>query len=228
MVSIYLDPKNEVSFKRLFGSEKNVNILVTLLNVVLIDKIKANIEFVKFLNPLHDPELDFYNDNTVSVLCKDKNNILYIIELVMQNETNSQVFEHLYMSNSFIKQMDIRDKYEFDGEIIFLTFTDFIIFPNKKSYKSDHVILNKQTLKNELNNLSLIFIDLEKFSNNLMTPLCSLSLEESFYYFLKNTPIMQEEEIQTLKSSHDIFKQAYEELNASNWDNEDLNKYIDK
>ena len=31
----YLNPRNDVAFKRIFGTEKNSNILITLLNEVL-------------------------------------------------------------------------------------------------------------------------------------------------------------------------------------------------
>ena len=52
-----LDPKNDVAFKRIFGTEKNKDILIHFLNDMLVFKDKKLITDVTFLKPILDPEI---------------------------------------------------------------------------------------------------------------------------------------------------------------------------
>ena len=53
----YLNPKFDITFKRVFGTEKNKNLLIGFLNQVLKDQIKTTIKSVTFIPPSLDPEL---------------------------------------------------------------------------------------------------------------------------------------------------------------------------
>jgi len=43
MLSKFLDPKNDVAFKKIFGTQKNQDILIHFLNDVLIFKNKSEV-----------------------------------------------------------------------------------------------------------------------------------------------------------------------------------------
>ena len=70
-------------------------------------------------------------------------------------------------------------------EVIFLAIVDFVMFPNKKAYKSDHIILDKESYENDLKDFSFTFLELPKFSKEIeqfSNPM------EKWAYFFKHAP----------------------------------------
>ncbi|MBV2145385.1 MAG: Rpn family recombination-promoting nuclease/putative transposase, partial [Wolbachia endosymbiont of Pissodes strobi] len=55
--SKFLDPKNDVSFKRIFGTEKNKDILIHFLNDILGFTGKNEINDIEFLSTIQDPDI---------------------------------------------------------------------------------------------------------------------------------------------------------------------------
>ncbi len=58
MLSKFLDPKNDVAFKKIFGTEKNQDILIHFLNDMLVFKAGKPITQVTFLKTVQDPEIE--------------------------------------------------------------------------------------------------------------------------------------------------------------------------
>ena len=72
MLGKYLNPQNGFAFKRLFGVEKNKDILMELLNCVLKRQLHQHVVEVTFLPPVLDPEIFSQKQSIVDVLCKDQ------------------------------------------------------------------------------------------------------------------------------------------------------------
>jgi hypothetical protein len=51
-----IDPKVDIVFKRLFGTEANADLLIDLLNAVLAFPPPGVVTAVEILNPFHDKE----------------------------------------------------------------------------------------------------------------------------------------------------------------------------
>ncbi|HEV3270269.1 MAG TPA: PD-(D/E)XK nuclease family transposase, partial [Candidatus Rhabdochlamydia sp.] len=79
--SRYLDPKNDIAFKKIFGSEKNKDILIHFLNDILSSFKKNHIVDVEFLPTILNPETAKQKLSIVDALCKDENGAKYIIEM---------------------------------------------------------------------------------------------------------------------------------------------------
>ena len=56
LIKKYLNPQNDVAFKRIFGTEKNKDILIAMLNAVLKSQLHTPITQVSFLSPFQEPE----------------------------------------------------------------------------------------------------------------------------------------------------------------------------
>ena len=52
MLGKFLDPKNDVAFRKIFGTEKNQDILIRLLNDVIIFQENRPIKKVTFLKTI--------------------------------------------------------------------------------------------------------------------------------------------------------------------------------
>lgn len=75
MLTKYLDPKNDIAFKKIFGTEKNKDILVHFLNDMITFKGGSRIQEVTFLKPNQDPETIARKTSIVDILCKDENEL---------------------------------------------------------------------------------------------------------------------------------------------------------
>jgi len=183
MIKKYLNPQNDVAFKRIFGQEKNKDILITMLNAVLETQLHKPIKSVIFLSPIQEPEAAAKKQSIVDVLCKDQDGCQYIIEMQVAQATGFQERAQYYASKAFIQQADKSFSYTDLKEVIFLAFCNFPIFPRKKDYKSEHFILDNKTKERDLDKFSFTFVDLIKFDQQRKKEVAALSLEEKFYFF---------------------------------------------
>ena len=74
-ISKFLDPKNDVAFKKVFGSEKHKDILIHFINDILELKGNDQIDEVEFLSTIQDAEIASKKQSIVDVLCRDKNGV---------------------------------------------------------------------------------------------------------------------------------------------------------
>jgi predicted transposase/invertase (TIGR01784 family) len=85
-LSKFLNPKLDLTFKRVFGTEKNKNILIHFLNDILGFTGTNAIQEVKFLSTYVDPEIAFDKQSVVDVLCKDSSRSRYMVEMQLARE----------------------------------------------------------------------------------------------------------------------------------------------
>ena len=212
----YLNPKNDAAFKRIFGTEKNKDILITMLNAVLKTQLHKPIAQIEFLSPIQEPDIAGSKESIVDVFCKDKDGCKYIIEMQISHTEGFEARAQYYASKAFISQAKEGDMYEGLKEVIFIAFCDFNIFAKKQHYKSIHTILDNKTNERNLDKLSFTFIDLVKFAQQCSKNIKYLTLEEKFYYFLCHAKDIQEEDLATLIANKTI-KKAFVELERFNW-----------
>uniref|UniRef100_A0A3B0IYI4 PD-(D/E)XK nuclease family transposase n=1 Tax=Wolbachia endosymbiont of Aleurodicus dispersus TaxID=1288877 RepID=A0A3B0IYI4_9RICK len=77
----FLDPKLDLTFKKIFGTEKNKNILIHFLNDILGFSGVHEIQEIEFLSTIMDPEIASDKQSIVDVLCKDSQGNKYIVEM---------------------------------------------------------------------------------------------------------------------------------------------------
>jgi predicted transposase/invertase (TIGR01784 family) len=118
--------------------------------------------------------------------------------------------------------MKVAGKYYMLKEVIFLAIADFTMFPNKKGYKSEHVILDKATHEHDLKDFSFTFLELKKFDKAIEE---LRTYEEKWMYFFKHADEPENVERLIKSSSDAIIKKAYTELEAHNWTQDELLAY---
>jgi predicted transposase/invertase (TIGR01784 family) len=79
--SKYLDPKNDIAFKRVFGEEKNKDILIPFLNEVMGNQYHSSIVSVTLLPTEQRPKIASSKTSAVDILCEDRKGTNYIIEM---------------------------------------------------------------------------------------------------------------------------------------------------
>ena len=69
MLSKFLDPKNDYAFRRIFGNERNKDILIHVLNDIILFKNHGRIVDVSILKTVQDPETASKKTSIVDILC---------------------------------------------------------------------------------------------------------------------------------------------------------------
>jgi predicted transposase/invertase (TIGR01784 family) len=211
--SKYFNPKNDVAFKRIFGTEKNKDILISLLNEVLQGQLKNRIEEVQFLKTIQDPCSAGSKQSIVDVLCRDREGVQYIIEMQVAQEDGFQARAQYYAARAYTSQMKIGGIYQELKAVIFIAFCDFELFSKKKGYKSEHMTLDIKSLAHDLDKFSFTFIELQKFNASIAgKDPTMLSTEEKFYYFLSNASAMTPDEFAKLIEGSEVIERACNEL----------------
>ncbi|WP_342259677.1 Rpn family recombination-promoting nuclease/putative transposase [Candidatus Tisiphia endosymbiont of Metellina segmentata] len=226
-ITKFLDPKNDVAFRRIFGSEKNKDILVHFINDVLELKNGDRIKEVTFLPTIQIPEIAAKKQSVVDVLCKDENGVQLIIEMQVSPQEGFEKRAQYYAAKAYSRQLN---KGKEEGaryidlkSVIFIAISDNIIFKDKVFYKSDHIILDKDSYAHDLKDFSFTFIELPKFKItdiNLLT-----NIIEKWCYFFKHADETSESDLRKLIGSDNVIERAYEELNQFNWTEEELLTY---
>ena len=225
VIKKYLNPQNDVAFKKIFGTDKNKDILIAMLNAVLKSQLHTPLTHLRFLSPLQEPEAMAKKQSIVDVLCEDAEGSQYIIEMQIAHSKGFEERAQYYASKAFISQLRKGENYHGLKQVIFLAFCNFPIFPAKKHYKSDHITLDNKTGEHDLNKLSFTFVDLAKFERNRTQPVHELSLEEKFYYFLYHATEMGDDELGKLIGKDIILKKAFDELERFGWSDDNIKRY---
>jgi predicted transposase/invertase (TIGR01784 family) len=226
-ISKFLDPKNDVAFRRIFGSEKNQDILIHFINDVLELKGSDRIKEVTFLPTIQIPEIAAKKQSIVDVLCKDENGVQIIIEMQVSPQEGFEKRAQYYAAKAYSRQLNKGNKegarYSDLKAVIFIAISDNIIFKDKIFYKSDHIILDKESYAHDLKDFSFTFIELPKFKITNIDLLTNIV--EKWCFFFKNADSTSEVDLRKLIGSDLVIERAYEELNQFNWTEEELLTY---
>ncbi|MDR2832030.1 MAG: Rpn family recombination-promoting nuclease/putative transposase, partial [Rickettsiales bacterium] len=87
--SKFLDPKLDLTFKKIFGNEKNKNILIHFLNDILGCTEVNTIQEIEFLGTIMDPEIASDRQSIVDVFCKDSVGNRFVVEMVRPESLRS-------------------------------------------------------------------------------------------------------------------------------------------
>lgn len=146
----------------------------------------------------------------------------YIVEMQVTKEKGFTKRAQYYAAKTYGSQLKIKGKYQKLKEIIFLAIADFIMFPNKAAFKSDHVILDRDSLEYDLKDFSFTFLELGKFNKKIAE--LSAIIERWIYYF-KHAEETSKEDLAKIIGDEEIIQRAYEELDRFNWNEEELTVY---
>jgi predicted transposase/invertase (TIGR01784 family) len=129
-----------------------------------------------------------------------------------------------YAAKAYVSQMNRGGQYENLKEVIFLAIANFTMFPEKKSYKSDHIILDRENHQHDLKDFSFTFLELEKFTKAKDQ---LSSIVEKWAYYFKHAEETTPEDLEMVIGQDSVIKRAYEELDRFYWKEEELFAYED-
>ena len=221
MLNKFLNPKNDSAFKRIFGSEKNKDILIHFLNDML-GRNTNPVEEITFLPTVQDPETAALRSSTVDVMCKDTEGNQFIIEMQVDGKPGFEKRAQYYAAKAYVRQSQKGVQYPDFKEIIFLAITDFTLFPDKAAYFSHHIILDKETNEHNLKDFSFTFLELPKFKKKKEA---LKTMVEKWAYFFKKAEDTTLQDLPLIVGSDTIIQRAFEQLDQHSWTDAELRYY---
>ncbi len=216
----YLNPTNDVSFRKLFGTEKHKPLLISFLNSILVLEGERKIKKVEFLSKDQAPLIKQTKTSILDIKCTDERNVQYIVE--MQNKSIPAFVKRtqFYVAHSYVTQFPAGSEYIELKPIILLAIANYELFPDKKQVISYHRTLDVDTFENDLKDLSYVFIELPKFiknQNDLQT------VQDKWLYFFKN---WNETKEVPSKVQEEELLEAYRAMEEYNWNAAEREAYI--
>lgn len=215
---MFLDPTNDIAFKKVFGNENKTGILISFLNSVLELPKGKFITHIKIENPYQLPKIKELKETILDVRCTDERGINYIVEIQICKPAAFEKRVLYYSSKAYTSQIDAGEDYPKLNQVIFLGILDFIMFESEH-YVSTHLILNKDTFENKFKDFRFTFIELPKFNKSeeqLDT------IEDKWLYFLKNAKKLDKIPDAVVESE---INEAFSILSKFGWSKKELEVY---
>lgn len=159
----YLDPKADLTFKKVFG--EHPDLVISLLNALLpLDGPEEKIVQVEYLPAELVPETPLKKNSIVDVRCRDERGRIFIVE--MQILWSSAFMQRVLFnaSKAYVRQLEGGKKYELLQPVYSLSLVNDIFLPDLKEYYHDYRIVQVEHTNKVIEGLRFIFVELPKFT----------------------------------------------------------------
>lgn len=215
----YLDPKNDLTFKKIFG--QHPDLLMSFLNALMPLSPGQEIIQVEYLPAELVPEIPEFKNSIVDVRCIDNQGRQFIVEMQMLWTPSFKYRVLFNASKAYIKQLDKGRKFESLQPVYALNLINDVFLENDPDFYHYYSIVNVEKPAHKLEGLEFVFIELPKFRIDKMQDKKMAVLWLRFLTELKDG---DETVSQDLKNNASINK-ALEILNESAFTKEELYFY---
>ncbi len=218
MVMQFVDIKNDIAFRKIFGNENKKIILISFLNAVMKLKDSSRIVDVEILNPYQLPIIKNLKASIIDVKAKDKRGKTYIIEMQVAEPDGLDKRLLYYASKEYSQQIESGELYTQLRPVIFIGIFDFH-FTKGLKYLPHHAVCDVEDGERIIKDMDFYFIELPKFD----TPLANLTeIIDKWIYFIKEA-----ENLEVIPDNVDDegLKAAYHGANKHSWTKEELDAY---
>ena len=214
----FVDVKNDIAFRKIFGNENRKETLISFLNAVLDFHGDQQIVRVTILNPYQLPKLKGGKVTIIDVKAIDQIGRSYIIEMQVGDIDGFEKRVLFYSSKSYSDQIKRADFYRKLRPVLFIGILDFKHTENER-YISRSQVCDIETGEQTMKDMEFTFIELPKFKLELRE---LTTLVEKWVYFIKNAENLA---IVPENTDDEGLKSAYEEANVQTWTQEELDAY---
>ncbi len=214
----FVDIKNDIAFRKIFGNENKKEILISFLNAVLKLENQSKIKTVNLLNPFQFPKIKGLKVTVIDVKATDEKGNTYIVEMQLTDKKGLDKRIQYYGAKGYSSQIESGDEYLKLKPMIFIGILDFEYF-DSPNYISRHLIMDCETGERKLKDLEFNFIELKKFTKEL--PQID-NLVDKWIYFIKNSENL---EVIPENTNDSGLISAYKDAEKHNWTKEELEEY---
>jgi predicted transposase/invertase (TIGR01784 family) len=215
----YLDPKNDLTFKKIFG--QHPHLLRSFLNAMLPLPEASYIESLEYLPAELAPENPLMKHSIVDVRCKDNQGRQFIVEMQMHWTTGFMQRVLFNASKAYVRQLDKSYTYTSLQPVYALSLVNETFAPEKEEYYHHYQIVNIEDTDRQLEGLEFVFIELPKFKAKNLT---EKKLQVLWLRFLTEIDENTTQAPQDLMDSLEI-NEALENLKTSAFTKDELDAY---
>jgi len=160
----YLDPKYDLTFKRVFAEHKNL--CISLINSMLMFEGKNRVVDIEYQTNELVPELPILKDSIVDVRCKDKSGREFIVEMQMNWTESFKARVLLNATKAYVMQLDKAKSIELLKPVYSINLVNEIFEKSKEmedEYYHPYKIVHSNHSKKQIKGLEFVFIELPKF-----------------------------------------------------------------
>jgi predicted transposase/invertase (TIGR01784 family) len=214
----FVDIKNDIAFRKIFGNDKKKEILISFLNAVLHLEGDKRIKSITIANPFQMPILPNMKTSIIDVKARDFKGNTFIIEMQVADIIGMDKRLLYYTSKEYSQQIISGEKYTELNPVIFIGIFDFP-FTQGGAYFSHHAICNVETKERVIKDMDFYFIELPKFKK-LAKDLTNIT--DKWIYFIKES-----ENLDVIPDNidDDGLKEAYADANQNTWSQAELDAY---
>ena len=182
MPAVYINPKTEFAFKKIFGSKESKDILISFLDAILYQE-QDMIQDLVILDPYQAPRIQGIKDSYLDVKATLQDGKTVIIEMQVLNVLGFEKRVLYNAAKAFSIQLGVGEDYTLLNPVIALTITDFEMFTGNERIISRYRLKEKDDLTDYSDDIELVFVELPKFQKSLNE---LETLVDKWLYFLKS------------------------------------------
>ncbi len=162
---LYLDPKNDLTFKKIFG--EHPNLLMSFLNSLLPLEDDELIVSIEYLSPEMVPDIPLFKDSMVDVRCFDKKGRNFIVEMQMLWTDSFKSRVLFNAAKAYVRQLEKGEKYKALQPVYALSIVNENFETSANFYHHYKIVCTENDNK-QLKGLEFIFVELPKFKPEKM------------------------------------------------------------
>ena len=161
MARKYLDPKADLTFKKVFGEHKNL--MISFLNALLpLDKGKQ-VESIEYLPPEMVPDNPDKKNSIVDVRCEETGGRKFIVEMQLNWTTAFKERVLFNAAKAYVRQIDRSEKYKLLQPVYSLNLVNKVFEPDTENCYHHYSMVHNLDTKKQIDGLHLVFVELPKF-----------------------------------------------------------------
>ena len=158
----YLDPRADLTFKKIFGEHKHL--VISLLNAMLPLKENEQVESIDYWPAEKVPDrIQAEKDSIVDVCCKDNKKREFIVEMQMTWTDSFKKRVLLIASKAYVAQSKKGEEYELLQPVYALNFVNENFMDDVDDYYHYYHLVHDKYTDQVIDGLHLIFVELKKF-----------------------------------------------------------------
>jgi len=160
----YLDPKYDLTFKRIFAGHKNL--CISLINSILMFEGDQRVVEIEYQTCELIPELPVLKNSIVDVRCTDQAGRHFIVEMQIHWTPDFKNRVLLNASKAYVTQLDKSQKVKLLQPVYAINLINDIFETSpemRDEYYHHYKIVNEKHTNRQIKGLEFVFIELPKF-----------------------------------------------------------------
>ena len=218
LIMTFVDVKNDIAFRKIFGNENKKIIIISFLNAVMKLRGENAIDDVEILDPYQLPIIKNLKASIIDVKARDKKGKSYIIEMQVAEPDGLDKRVLYYASKEYSQQIERGEDYTQLKPVIFIGIFDFIFTKNGK-YLSHHTVCDAENGDRAITDMDFYFIELPSFKK----PIGELTeVIDKWIHFIKNAENLH---VIPENVNDEGLKEAYQDAHKHSWTKHELDAY---